>query len=588
MAKAYYWNPRVTPTANAPWRMHFKRATSGGTVFNSNTVTTATNDLFTDTFVANDALYFGMAVATGGRDGRKWRDLWFNASGGGGLNMAGTYTGVWEYYTGSAWATLTVTDGTTDFTTITGGEVSVTFTPPNDWTPVAVNSVNGFWVRYRLSAVTTATEGGKLSSTVHMGTNTVFWTGDTVGTDDVTMDNLYQQDVTNGWGVITPLDTTQTVGHRSYLLSAHLSCGVPSGLLNNVAGTSITAKAGFFNDSNFDLIFRKYLWFLASHASSITQFGIEQTANELGGRGVNIRYNYGTAFRMDYDFLGTCLFYGLIMILVQNDTTYPTSPVFSAASFYFSSTSLASEYINCSLQGLNFVDLGSSTSGIKKHIYFLDCNQPQLGGGGTISDVTSSKCINGFGLFTFAGDQTITNLSVSGNISRAIGTYDWDYVCDVINSIIPTVGGSPNQISWGNSDAGKIRVRFTVDIHVQDEAGNAIPNATVAMKPDSTAPVTTLEESNNFSVATSAAGDITQQTLTTIKYVSSNPSGSTTTTTTSTYGPFIMTVSKSGFKTMRLRKLAVISATYGLKGVNMTVTLPRENLNLAPEVISLS
>lgn len=56
-----------------------------------------------------------------------------------------TATYVWEYWNGSAWTTLTVTDGTTNFT----ANGSVTFTIPGSWATTSVNSVTMYWVRVR-------------------------------------------------------------------------------------------------------------------------------------------------------------------------------------------------------------------------------------------------------------------------------------------------------------------------------------------------------------------------------------------------------------------------------------------------------
>jgi hypothetical protein len=66
----------------------------------------------------------------------------------------GTIT--WEYYNGSTWATLTVTDGTSGFQT--AGSNEVTWIPPSDWATTTVNSQGPFYyVRARVSAAGTTT-----------------------------------------------------------------------------------------------------------------------------------------------------------------------------------------------------------------------------------------------------------------------------------------------------------------------------------------------------------------------------------------------------------------------------------------------
>jgi hypothetical protein len=63
--------------------------------------------------------------------------------------VGGTY--VWEYWNGSAWTSLTVTDGTSGFTT----NGVVTWTIPGTWATTAVNSVTQYWVRVRQTGTVT-------------------------------------------------------------------------------------------------------------------------------------------------------------------------------------------------------------------------------------------------------------------------------------------------------------------------------------------------------------------------------------------------------------------------------------------------
>jgi hypothetical protein len=78
----------------------------------------------------------------------KFNKLRFN------LDTLGTYgTLTWEYWNGSSWTTLSVTDGTNGF----HQDGDVTFTPPSDWKPTTVNNIaNKFWVRVSAVSVTTA------------------------------------------------------------------------------------------------------------------------------------------------------------------------------------------------------------------------------------------------------------------------------------------------------------------------------------------------------------------------------------------------------------------------------------------------
>lgn len=670
MAKAYYFNPRVKNRSTG-WFLQIYAAPSAS--WPSGTYTNRYNsnglDLFADTFAVNDCMYFGMQVSTGSvQDGRKWASLWLNGSGGGGLNLAATaVTGVWEYYTGNGttntWSTLTVTDNSNGFTTVTGGEVEVSWTPPDDWdwfnlqTVMGANapSISGFFVRYRITAVTTPTEGGHLTTHVHFGTWTLNWTGDTAGADDVTMDNLYQWAEVSGpsapLGIIVPLDPTKTTGNRAYKINCHLAPGLQTLDYEN-NGTAITAKAGYFTDKTVGLYFNNYYFFTSSHTSSISTFGVAETTDEYGAQGVDFNYNVIRTTRMDHSYKGLVYMYDCDVQVLLNGATYPPG---AALSMYYSSSSDASKYINAKFYGLNFLDLLSSTSGVKKHIYFFDCFQPQLGGGGTLNDIVTTKGTYLLGFFTSAVDLTITNLVGSSQTSSLFNTPLYRNIADFINPSIPTAtNAGTTRISWGTDSDGKIRIRFTVDVTVKDTDGTAISGATVAFAPDVTAPITTSEESNNFSVSTAADGTITQQTLTAQMYQCLNttlssaythgdtvinltdatgwptsgtrrcyfPSVSTTKsytgvsgnqltgvtaltgsgsaangasaycvnnliTTIRDYSPFTLTVSKTGYQTLTLRKVTVDGATYGLKGIKLAIELlplasGGGNLNLDP------
>ena len=74
-----------------------------------------------------------------------------------GIQGAGTWTIVWEYWNGTAWTALSgVTDGTTGFKAA-AGDRDVTFTMPSNWIDCEVKNRNLYWVRARVSAYTSIT-----------------------------------------------------------------------------------------------------------------------------------------------------------------------------------------------------------------------------------------------------------------------------------------------------------------------------------------------------------------------------------------------------------------------------------------------
>ena len=111
------------------------------TAFNNATV----NDcpLMPATEEIDDVFYYGSA--------NKFRGLNLN------IGTAGVgNTIVWEYWNGSSWASLTVTDNTVGFTVL--GENTVTFTPYIDWTKTIVNSSEQYWIRSRVSVAAFTTQ----------------------------------------------------------------------------------------------------------------------------------------------------------------------------------------------------------------------------------------------------------------------------------------------------------------------------------------------------------------------------------------------------------------------------------------------
>ena len=112
-----------------------------------------------------------------------------------------SHTLTWEYWDGSAWSALSVTDGTSGLTV----DGDITFTPPTDWRTncrsynLRITSGGEFLVRARLTAFTDFTEGGNLSSTYSLVRQKYIHINDS---GSHTPASLYADDVSNGWGVI--------------------------------------------------------------------------------------------------------------------------------------------------------------------------------------------------------------------------------------------------------------------------------------------------------------------------------------------------------------------------------------------------
>ena len=95
----------------------------------------------------NDALYLGIdtSITDTGPFSSVVFDLATPAS------STTSYTITWEYWNG-AWVTLTTNDGTTQLSQ--PGVTGLFWEHPADWATTAVNSVTGYWIRGRVSALT--------------------------------------------------------------------------------------------------------------------------------------------------------------------------------------------------------------------------------------------------------------------------------------------------------------------------------------------------------------------------------------------------------------------------------------------------
>ena len=111
-----------------------------------NATTADWNPISALTPTLNEAMYFGRPST--------WSNFAFTVSTAG---AGGTAVATWEYWNGTAWATLTtLTDTTVNWRTPTGAQ-SATWGIPGDWATTTVNGVAGYWIRRRISTVGTFT-----------------------------------------------------------------------------------------------------------------------------------------------------------------------------------------------------------------------------------------------------------------------------------------------------------------------------------------------------------------------------------------------------------------------------------------------
>lgn len=155
----------------------------------------------------NDAYYFGSP------------EPFFNLRINIGTNGVGTWALVWEYYNGSTWDSLTVTDGTSGFTAGTGNR-EVIFNPPENWAKTTVKSIDAFWVRARI------TDGGSVT-TPPKGTQS--WIKEQAMNETTDADGIAQETDYNYPGssvsVVVKIRRSPTVGTRYYPASTNQTIG---------------------------------------------------------------------------------------------------------------------------------------------------------------------------------------------------------------------------------------------------------------------------------------------------------------------------------------------------------------------------
>ncbi len=154
---------------------------------------------------------------------------------------------VTEYWDGSAWTTLTVTDNTTNLTT----DGTITFTAPTDWQTTAVNSQTKYWVRFCSVSVGGCTGGTGTNITTAPTAN--FFTPTTgnrfyvYGQSGDTNAALYINDQGNvGLGDITPV-ATLTVGNGDLFQVAGATGNITTAGDAAINGGDITSTATTFN-----------------------------------------------------------------------------------------------------------------------------------------------------------------------------------------------------------------------------------------------------------------------------------------------------------------------------------------------------
>lgn len=470
--------------------------------FSADRAATAAFDYFTDDFTVDDAIYFALPNTSD-----YFCSLYFNV----GTAIAATsYTLVWEYYNGSSWTALSgLVDDTNSFATT--GQNYVHWRPSLDWDDSTVNGAAGIWVRARVSAVDTPTEGGaNTTDTVKQKQAIIQISGGTEGTP-ATMDDVMACAEITDWDLV-----------------------IKTGPVYTLYADLIQTDAGYFKQTNAIFNF---------------QYG------KLNATGSN--YNATFIFGLADALLPRTGRNGCYVVVGRgkNDTgniywpkiiAYNT--LFRQSSGHIYSTPNGCEFYGCSFQQ---VYMGARDTLLTDCVLYQLTTYNTSSGyvwtvdGGSFRSIYASQNQDGF---------------LARNID-SIGSWSWRwnakfvlYDCDDPGSA-PTYGPAGN---WSQGDVSDAYQHYSLTITVQDQDATPIVGATVDLK------------DQNGDLAQKWSGTLAGGSIVDVTTLTTDANGQVTTDilynhhkhealvddvvtlTTTSYNPFTVTIAKAGYLTRAL------------------------------------
>ena len=435
---------------------------------------------------------------------------------------ADAYATVWEYWNGSTWATLTVTDNTNAVTQdgtqsfAQTGQNSVVFTPPTNWRSKQITpsgSTDIFYIRVKGVSQTNLTNSGANSTTqCYIGDFCITVTGGTEASPNRMVD-IYNADVSGGWGVCTRTGTYQ------YMVNCHLALGA----WGNSGGTagSLLIKDGE------QVEFRGKVK-LGGGAGTANTF-VTGTLISAGDGTTSdacmllLTREYSDDWYVFYNRVGTIKLYSTI---IKGDLT---------ATFYDEVTTGAA--YNCIFEDLTigYLSTMGRVNGSRPSHQAADTPS------GTLSDLFFMNSSWGVRRPQNATSTiNVSNLKLRGTTSvmrfstGSAGT-------STTNLINADLSGYTNLIYWdGAANTHNVNLRYTIDIQTVDRENVAIASAQVDLFNGSGTSI--------FSVTTAADGTITQQTVTAKNYVYASGSAPGVSTETN-YNDFTLRIQKAGYET---------------------------------------
>ncbi len=584
MADSIVYGAEIDPT-------YVYRAETGGTVFTALQGNLSVFDYFDDAAVVDDALYIGTNL--GGHvsptyiNRRPTRDIKFYV---GTALAADAITLVWEYSAHShwnnpsCWKTLTVVDGTVDFTRT--GEQWVRFHVPLDHCIVGTQRPAGvssaYYIRCRITAITNVTEGGAQSTQDVQVRRTEMQVTD-YSVAACTFDDLHTADLagtlvlapalpcTAAMACLTPKAAEQVALRLDFILSG-TSAGAGDTIDITGTGADDGAQTESIDVSGGDATYTSTYAYKTITSFDCTgwadgtvevQQGRWGAIGKFGAQKVYQLWGYITIEASSYfadtkcavvSFFPACDG-GIIRIIPYGNLTLGTLASgygIDGCQFYWKYSNIVTytgnRIISARLKatavkeyGCAFDGGGHDVRGSTMDAY--DCKfETYLSYGAALN---IQRCTMTSWILQFPGhDATIENIWVVGSGGDLLPYGD----ATMRNVIVPDTlrpggGTSGNQYAincqagtWGNvSPNATLYRQYTYDLQVVDRNGAPIENVTVVMKDK--------DDAQLFSLTTDANGDITQQDISYIIYTYSG--GLVTDERT----PHTVTLSKAGYIT---------------------------------------
>lgn len=457
------------------------------------------DDLFSDTFDVGDWVEFTGNLDSGTQDTR-FNDITS-------LNIdvalaASAVTGVWEVYsslTGSgnyAWRTLTVTDNTNGFT-ITGDH-SILFDPYN----FAECGTNFRTIRYRLTAVTSPTQGGHYSAKPQKGDYILYIeSGDTK-----TLAEIRTASVAGGWNCIQTFDDANSTD------SYRLNCGIKvetGGTLN-------------IRQNNLELwsnsVGRPHVLMWGTGAVNIGN--INGTKGTYQGSRVTQR-TWATDHKVDFSGCSACTIYGSVLGYGNglNDGSWVIG----------TSTTM----VNSTMEGFqcNIVDAPTIT---RATLYASSLMQFDPSATTTYEQVLSSSA--GAGIYSIR--EYDTKQLIFDRFEGAVSN-------NRESNWVMLDSPDSDALDWSGkfTTNGKVYIKWRCNIKVVDTNGMAISGVTVLCKKTG--------GTTEFTTTTAADGTITEQWITSKYHLLSGSYSQTN------YNPFSFTISKAGYRTIQIQNITL-------------------------------